>query len=376
MKYLYNIHGILCFFILLIFSCQTPRFIPINQRKIDPKIGSINSINLDNNNDTAELHLKKKEIKIKPINEYNDTGSLFVKNNPNNYLFLSKTPLNVGDYVTIKVLALKRRVQSTNNINDSNSATNQQSEQASDIAQAADNNSDKSLEDMIQSFPNLAPENSNTRLLKQFKMRVTQIDSNGDVYMMLERNSINQNGSKNIQVKAKLSLAKYLAKDEITTEDIFDINWLENDSSNITERYSYQWEDEYTLRLSGFTETKSRLAQQLEEQRKYLASVRDKLRNQVISLNKERQTMNKERAKLLKDKQDAENKIKELEAALKQYEYNKQTTAKLSSSNSTIIENESGSSNTASNAKPTEINEEESQLSSAQEVKGNDTTNE
>ena len=90
------------------------------------------------------------------------------------------------------------------------------------------------------------------------------------------------------------------------------IGSTDNPGALVVERKSVNWEDEYSLRISGFDETKSKMAAGLEEKREQLKSVRDKLENELKSFDGERKLMTTERAGLLETKAQDTAKIDDL----------------------------------------------------------------
>jgi predicted nuclease with TOPRIM domain len=157
-----------------------------------------------------------------------------------------------------------------------------------------------------------APDNKPI-LLKSIKMQVLERFDNGDVLVMHRRRSIREGQGADVTVTARVPAEALARVDNISTLDLADVDWRESFNGDVAERKSANWEDEYSLRLSGFDETKSKDALGLEEKRNQLKSVRDKLENEMKGFAGERSRLSSERAKLLENRAQDSAKISELE---------------------------------------------------------------
>ena len=88
----------------------------------------------------------------------------------------------------------------------------------------------------------------------------------------------------------------------------------------VEEKKATGWQDEYTLRISGFDEAKSKMAAELESKRQDLVKLRDQVRTRLETMGSERRQWAKERDSWIKKR--AEDKVK-MEQAGKEKEEQK-----------------------------------------------------
>ncbi len=248
-----------------------------------------------------ELYVRRPGIAITKKDRPNETGSLYNPEDERNWLFTSTGPLNVGRFLTIKL------------------ASNRQDPAAKGkdpkAAVAAEEKKGDAIEaELLKAIPDLAPAvPGETSLLKAFKMKIVHRYDNGDVLAMTERNSRvgeTETDVHAIQVKARIPYDRLASGDPLTTEDLLAVKFIESQDGELADRDSSGWEDEYSLRLSGYTEAKSKVAMEIDDKRRQLDDAKGKLENQVKSFSKERETVAKTREDLAKRKTAQEEKLR------------------------------------------------------------------
>lgn len=299
--------------IFLAQGCQTNGVVPISKRGIGgfDKPGSSYMHGRSPGRDPKpDLYIGNKVVKVEPKSADNTTGSLFVMDDQRNYLYASKAPFAVDQYIDVKVVSAQSKQK--DEANPSNGEV------------PADASGDEVVKELLDGLPKLDPGPDGTKPLQMLKMKIAQVFENGDALVIFKRNSKNQIEGREVAVRARIPYSALIADHEITTKDLVDVHWMDTLDGELTERYSSAWEDEYTLRMSGFTEAKSLYAQQLEDKRIQMESVRAKVRNQLVSIGKERAKLSEERQKWQAEKAAAEAKVEELEAQLKRQEEQQQ----------------------------------------------------
>ena len=254
--------------------------------------------------ESRDLFIRSKELKVRRKAPINDTGSLTDLNDPRAYLFGFERPIDVGTYLDIKI------------------GSNRTDAPAAGADAAAAKNKEVDEASLLKALPNLdaAPKDKPV-LVKNIKMQILERFDNGDVLVMYRRRSVQEGQGAEILVTARLSAAALSRPEQVSTNDLADIDWRQSSMGEVVERKSVNWEDEYSLRISGFDETKSKLAAGLEEKREQLKIVRDKLENELKAFDGERKIMTTERAGLLDAKAKDNAKIEDLNtenAGLKQ----------------------------------------------------------
>ena len=159
----------------------------------------------------------------------------------------------------------------------------------------------------------LAPADpSKVALLKHLKMRIAHRFPNGDLMAVYSRESTSNLQGKMLEIRARIPYLVTTEDRELTTEDLTEIHYVESHHGEVFDRSSGSWEDEYTLKLSGFTEAKSKVASNIESKRKKLIEFRDKLRRRLEAFGKERRKVTKTRSQNAKDKALMKDKVQEL----------------------------------------------------------------
>lgn len=333
----------------------TPHY--ISQREPVAPVAPIQEISKSepDNKKPLDLFVRQKDFKIRRKAPANETGSLTDLNDPRAYLFGFERPVEVGMFIDVKV-ASNRSDSSGSNVTPTEPAA---------IAKGKDNESkdgavkDVSAEDLLKALPSLdpAPENKPI-LLKSIKMQVMERFDNGDVLVLHQRRSIREGQGAEVAVTARVPAEALARADNISTLDLSDVAWRESFNGDIAERNSANWEDEYSLRLSGFDETKSKDALGLEEKRQQLKTARDKLETEMKGLAGERSRISNERSKLLQEKEQDSAKISDLEKKntdlqKKVEELTQQQQAKLAEDNKKAENKEADAKKSADKSKET-----------------------
>lgn len=263
-----------------------------------------------------EIYVKKKDINITPIEDKNETGSLFNPNDQRNLLITSPDPSTIGRLVTIQVASVRMPEKKlvTKKENASKTGTSDDTATADKKGDGAKTKDKEDIDDtLMKSFPNLEPANADPILIKRFKMKIAKRYDNGDVELLYNRKSIHNQEGRELSISSRVPYEKLLANETITTNDLTEIRWMETGNGDIVESASPLWEDEYTFRLSGFTEEKSKQAVAIEDQRKQLLDIQKSLETRLKTFGQERREMTKQREELLAEQKKNQEKVAELE---------------------------------------------------------------
>lgn len=251
--------------------------------------------------DEYEVLARRRAVVIEPSDAKNTTGSLTNSFDPRNNLFLSQEPINVGDWLDVKVVFNRKQQE----------GTNEQGEETKEEGTGSENSDQNSeISDILAMLPNLDPADPSLAVLTSVKMRVTRVYPSGDVQVSLRRSSKDEGSSYDFITTAKISYKSLSSGKELTTQDLSEVTWFENDEGYVSEKYSSIWEDEYSLRLSGFKETKSKYAMELDKKEKDLKQARKSLESRLKSFAEEKRQFRKKQEKLA-ELQKEEAKAKE-----------------------------------------------------------------
>lgn len=255
---------------------------------------------------SPEVFVKRENLALVPKEAKNFTGSLFSLNKSNHLLFIDPPRGQVGEFIDVAI----RVNRSGNKPADSANGANPQP--PADQANAT-TRSDKALQDeLIAALPKLEPEVSDPKVPSKLKMRVVRELENGDLIVEASRASENDWEVQSIRVQARLDREVVQGKQEISTLDLSDVQWFESMNGEVIERESSSWEDEYTLRFAGFNEARSKMALDLENKRKDLEKVKDRLHDRIANVGKERSKIAQERDRVAKLREEAEGKLNEM----------------------------------------------------------------
>jgi len=288
-------------------SCQTS-FVPASTRDVAgiSKAGQLQGPSRDPlGKDRPELYIKRQDIQIEPKEVENTTGSLFRPDDQRNFLYLSHLPFAVGQFLTVQVVP-GRGAEEPDKTAKPDAKTKPGDTDAS--------SGDATVKELLAALPQLDPgAEGGPKLMTKLKMKIAHVYENGDALAVLNRTSQRETQASEIDIRARIPYMSMVAGKDISTNDLVDVHWHESVGGEVTERYSSAWEDEYSLRLSGFNEAKSKYALDLESKRAQMDGVKDRLKNQLISIGKERQTLAKERQRLLDEKAQNDARVTNLE---------------------------------------------------------------
>lgn len=302
------------FVAILCGSCMTGTPHYISQRDPAPAPASVQEISAvePKEQKPLDLFVRQKDVKIRRKAPSNETGSLTDLNDPRAYLFGFERPVEVGMFVDVKIASNRSDGQSAGA--ESGATEKPADPNAANPGAAGQESKDVAAEALLKALPSLDPAPQNKPiLLKSIKMQVLERFENGDVLVMHRRRSIREGQGADVTVTSRLPAEALARLDNITTTDLADVDWRESFNGEVAERKSANWEDEYSLRLSGFDETKSKDALSIDEKREQLKSARDKLESEMKGFVGERTRMSAERSKLLEEKAKDDAKISDLE---------------------------------------------------------------
>jgi hypothetical protein len=259
-----------------------------------------------------DLYVKERNVVIKDIDQANETGSLFNPDDERNYLFASSGPQTVGRYLDVFVVS--NRADGKNP--DGTKPVEEQKKD--DLAKSED----EIQKELLGSLPELTPPGSKTdpALIKGFKMRIVHRYSNGDVLAMLNRRSMSEDQMHDLNIESRIPYDRLSSGEPLTTRDLQDVKYRENRNGELVDRSSSGWEDDYSLRISGFNEAKSKEALELSDKQKQLEDATKKLEARMKSFGDERNQLSKQREDLTKKSEEQDQKVKDLEEKVKEQE--------------------------------------------------------
>ncbi|RYZ55392.1 MAG: hypothetical protein EOP07_14310 [Proteobacteria bacterium] len=285
---------------LLLNACQTG-FVPISQRNLYEKEGK--SANLGHRRPIeeratpgSEVYLKRENIEIVPQETKNYTGSLLTLKNPDTYLFTDAPRGELGEFLDVFV------------------TVNRSEKPATPAAAPADPAAKgKAVQDeLIAALPKLEPAIADAKMPSLIKMKVVRKMENGDIIVEAARASQNEWEANSQRATARIPHAKITGRADISTADLADVHWSESVNGTMTERESNTWEDEYSMRWAGFDEARSKVALDLENKRKDLEKVKDRLKDKIVNVGRERNKLAAEKDKVDVLRREAEDKLNDL----------------------------------------------------------------
>lgn len=309
----------LCIIVLLLgtTACQTG-VVPISQRNLYEKEGKSAHLGHrrpveEGTNSSPEVYIKRQNTEIVPQETKNYAGSLFALNSPDNLLFVDPPRGAVGDFLDIAVRVNRKDKPAAATPQEPNPAP------ADPAAKPADNS--KAIQDeLISALPKLEPDVADPKVPTSIKMRVVRKLENGDVIVEAHRASQNEWEANAIRAQGRIPREKVSGNGEISTADLEDVIWYQSDNGTVTERESSVWEDEYTMRWAGFNEAKSKMALDLETKRKEMEKVKDRLKERIVNVGKERNKIAQEKEKVSLFRKDAEDKLNDLTQKMNEQE--------------------------------------------------------
>lgn len=312
--------------LLISAACQTSRINQITGRPTG-YIGKEGDLYV-HSRDTSEtaqppqIYVKHKDQKITPKDPASSTGSLFHPQDESTYLYTEGNPEAIGRIIVVAVVFNHIPGQKPGEADKDKKKTSDQPAPDAPPPTKKDAKGGKDqppaedpvIAELMKSLPNLDPAHDHHEpIVKQIPMKIIHRFENGDVLASYTRSSQTETNSHEIQVKVRIPYPHLIKTSKLSTADLTDIRWLETTpEGELVERRSEAWEDEYTLRLSGYDEAKSRLALELDDKQKQLQESRDHLTKQIESFGAEKRTFTAEREKLLEEKAQDRAKIEEL----------------------------------------------------------------
>lgn len=248
------------------------------------------------NSGAPQLFVKKRETSVKQKDADDGVGSLFKKDDGRNGYFTTEEPVVPGSYVTIEIAS---------NYLDPKAKVKGQKTTKTD--KATDDSAVEAA--MIKAIPELEPAEHDIPIVKRFRMKVTHRFDNGDLGVFMKRESINANETQQLQVRARIPYMRLVSGENLKTTDLVDVEFSENSHGDLVERSSSGWEDEYSLRMSGFDESKSKFAAELDDKRRKLAELAEQMKTSLRGMSDERKQLAKQREGLLEAKKKAEDQL-------------------------------------------------------------------
>lgn len=270
------------------------------QKPSDKLVGA--SRGIDAEKQPPEVFIKEKKLVVKDLQTPNTTGSLFHNDHDGNYLFIPGSTGKVGRFITIQVKA-NRKIMDDNK---------QESPSKNDSKNQPQDEKSPEEEELLKALPALEPkERGKVTLLKDFKMKIMHRFPNGDVLAKLERQSSSESDFHQTVVEARLPYDRLTSGEQLTTDDLMDVKYTEFMADETIKRQSSDWQDEYSLRLSGFNEAQSKIASDLADQKVKLGDAKQRLQDRIKSMGAERRQLAKMRDEYAQRKAESENKLKE-----------------------------------------------------------------
>lgn len=246
-----------------------------------------------------DLFVRDRRPVIRQADRPNETGSLYNPDDERNYLFSPTGPQNVGRFLTVNIVAGRGPAPKP---------------EAASAEAKPDVTADQEEAEMLKGLPDLTPaKKGDPALQRSFKMRIVHRFENGDVLARLDRRSQSGEDARTVTAEARIPYDRLAAGDGLTTEDLLDVKFLQSGEEELVERTSSGWEDEYSLRLSGFDEAKSKLAMDLVDQKKQLEDAKTSLETRIKTFGDERRQVAKQRDDLIKKNSETDVKVKEME---------------------------------------------------------------
>ncbi|MEY4630702.1 MAG: hypothetical protein RIQ81_822 [Pseudomonadota bacterium] len=242
-----------------------------------------------------DVYVKERRTSIKeaPVDP-DGTGSLFPVDDPGANLFV-RSPMRPGMFLDIEVITAR-------------------GVKAEDKKQGGASKAEAAPADgLTASIPKLEPLEPGAAPLKSFKARLETILPGGDGVISVTRSSSRNGEFREFHAKALVPAEKMVPGGKLSTADLYDVAWTDYDGTQATERRSTSWEDEYSLRLSGFEELRSKEAIAVEEGRRQVELAREKLAEESRKMNDERTRSAKQRDELQQKLRETEAKVAELQ---------------------------------------------------------------
>ena len=304
----------LLFFIFIV-SCQS------NKREVKSPLPSGNGPPIEKTKLKSMRDIKPKNSLVsgpirKPYTEQNSnpnleivesdlnkTGSLFEPSSKTSNFLLDNLPVGVGSSISLVVDEV-RSAESTEN----------QSEEIKE------KDADELTKELLDGLPNLMPEDgSNKKALTKISAKVVDRLKNGDLIVEAHRSSSAQGETRELFFRATVPSDKIKNSRFAAISDLTNVIFQERGRGVDSLKKSSGWEDEYTLRYSGFVEVPSKLAQKIDADRQSLISMRKRLQNKVNSFKSERDKIARERSDMYSEKTEFKKKLETIDEEIKGY---------------------------------------------------------
>lgn len=302
------------YLILTLFGCQSG-MVPVSQRDYNKGDGVLHAKagSRQRDEDGERLYRKNPEVVIDENGEGSVTGSLFKADDKRNNVFTDKDPNPQHHEMTIIVDSTRLKKKGGEEKKPTTGPA---------APPAAGKDGKPSPDELEKALLSMAPQldggDKNPEIITEFKMKFLRRTSTGDVIARYQRESVNDQEVNRIDVTARIPYDKTLPGEVISTNDLLDVAFNEDHNGDKFERSSVIWEDEYSLRMSGFSEAKSKAALELEGKKRDLEKVRTQLDTRVKNLTKERTQVAKERDRVGKKEAELDQKFKELNEKIEQ----------------------------------------------------------
>ena len=260
-----------------------------------------------------EYYVKHTEVRAKAVSRGAETGSLFNPEDERNHLFAAM-PLHAGSVLVLKIASNRQGSAPASPGAKSGKAKSDSGDKGLTPGKSGSGNE---IEDaLVKDLPDLAPADKSSAVITQMNVEVTHVDENGDAHVIFRRRSVLGEQAHEIRFVAKVPYARIASGEQLSTKDLAGVEWIESSDGQIIERKSSGWEDEYSMRVSGFDEARSKSAMALEEKRKQLLDVRNRLDTRLKTFAEERAQMAKQREELLAKEKDKETRIADLQGTV------------------------------------------------------------
>ncbi len=302
MKNQYIFAAVILFGALLNGGCQMSGL--ISERPVDPVIG-VEPVIVHgpgvSGPQRQDLFARERRPVIAELPQDPDaTGSLFSLEDSRSNLIV-QNPLRVGMVLDVKVIVARSAAGDGNAKGKSSKGSGKQA------------GASGGADGLTEAVPKLEPVVSGTAPLNSFKMRLDSILPNGDGLVSVRRDSSRTGEFREMYARARVPAERMIPGAGLTTEDLFDVVLSDFDGTLSTERRSTGWEDEYSLRLSGFEELRSKEAVAVEEARRQVQSEKDKIAEESRKITEERARSAKQRDELQQKLRETEARIAEIQ---------------------------------------------------------------
>jgi|GEM_PF-1574033 len=266
-------------------------------------------------NNQDKIYVKEERVAIAP-DPSDETGSLFRHDDKSSYLYSSANRGVAGEFIDVHITWNSDATPPKDQV-----ANDKGAEEVSKEGEAKAGEAEQKI---LSSLPKLDQPDAKKLIAKTVKMQVLGRRLNGDLDVGVTRTAQTEAENHSISVRAILPREKAVSGENVSTSDLVAVEWNENAAGETIVRSSTGWVDEYSLRLSGLSEAKSREALALEEKRNQIASSRKQLEQELKALGKQRNDLAAARTEAEKARQESGSAV---DALTKEVENAKNTIA-------------------------------------------------